>query len=400
MANDFNPLDYITQKIEFENGNHGWIASYTSNNSQFICKTWQRQTFELSLKQVQTAIARYNNSRNAVPKSELNQQAEIDFNDKTNDKSVIKPCELEWMISHQPLNYNPKQIQIDLGEEEAVLLFNAINTFTAMYKNTFNKDIFGALAWNGVVSRWRLFMAFLETQFTSANAEEKKESNTIPPADAQEALLKFGESLGRVVSYRALALTKEQYDSIVFLNEIVPTGQLRASLKEMQEIVNTHGITRITVARLYISHLSEWIGLDPSLSLHDDCETALCISQTYMSEAAKKYVYLFEMDVPKVMCIGWKVVDVQRKRYLVDGKRPKASRQTAKQKDRWFGHNGVWFDANQERTERQLLYCIPFLKQRCNKIEIFRTEKELLKRIEPFKHSQQKLKDESETLKT
>ena len=206
-------------------------------------------------------------------------------------------------------------------------------------------------------------------------------------------------------SYRALALTESEFESIKFLNEIVPTGQLRASLKEMKDIVNEHGITRITVARLYISHLSEWIGLDPSLSLHDDFETALCISQTYFNEKNKKFVYLMEMDVPKIMSMGWKVVDVQNKAYLVDQryakkiaakKERKNKGKNNKQTDRWFGHNDVYFDAYNERTERQLLFAIPFFKERCKSIKIFKSKQKLREAIEPFKIRQQKLKDESE----
>eukprot|EP01084_Bolivina_argentea_P280630 479950_1 len=396
----FNNL--LTKKVEFESGHHGWVARYNKESDTFTCKTWRKETIQLSVSNTENAIKRYNTSRELIPKSELNQQAAIEFSDKNNN-SIIKQCELNWMIKQKPLVFDKKQIVIDLGESEANLLFQQIETFENKYKDKYNKDIFGALAWNGVVSRWKEFMNFLNDIYSSNNNtdEEKKNDNNNSDGyilkSARDALYHFGNSLGRVISYRALALTASEFDSIKQLNEIVPTGQLRASLKEMQYIVDTHGVTKITVARLYISKLSQWIGLDPSLSLHDDCETALCISQTYMNEKNKKYVYLFEMDVPKVMSIGFKVVDVQNKAYLVDQTfADRKNRKKGKQSDRWFGHNGVWFDAYDERCERQLLYSIPFFKERCREITVFKTRKTLLKRIEPFKVKQQQLKDASE----
>ena len=339
---------------------------------------------------------RYNQSREAISKSPLNQQAAIEFADKQNT-SIIKDCELKWMIQQKPLIFSKKQCIIDLGEAEANKLFQLIDTFDTKYNGKYNKSILGALAWNGVISRYAQFMKFLHQKYENKNKpsnsgdDEKKNDtdNTEIIKDAEDALLQFGSTLGRVVSYRALALTKSEFESVQFLNEIVPTGQLRASLKEMKQIVDTQGITRITVARLYINHLSKWIGLDPSLSLHDDCETALTIAQTYMSEQQEKYVYLFEMNVPKIMSIGFKVVDVQNKAGLVDEKfADRKNRKSGKQSDRWFDHKGVWFDAYDERTERQLLYAIPFFKERCQKITVYRTKKELLERIEGFRKSQ------------
>eukprot|EP01084_Bolivina_argentea_P280631 479951_1 len=332
--------------------------------------------------------------------NDINSDSDHDMD--TANVSVSKQTEYIGNIWRQQINIAHFQIEDtyrNYQEWECALYGQSSNK----YKDKYNKDIFGALAWNGVVSRWKEFMNFLNDIYSSNNNtdEEKKNDNNNSDGyilkSARDALYHFGNSLGRVISYRALALTASEFDSIKQLNEIVPTGQLRASLKEMQYIVDTHGVTKITVARLYISKLSQWIGLDPSLSLHDDCETALCISQTYMNEKNKKYVYLFEMDVPKVMSIGFKVVDVQNKAYLVDQTfADRKNRKKGKQSDRWFGHNGVWFDAYDERCERQLLYSIPFFKERCREITVFKTRKTLLKRIEPFKVKQQQLKDASE----
>ena len=363
----------------------------------------------MSVSDTDSAINRYNNYRESIPKSPLNQNAEIEFADQ-NNTLIIKNCELEWMIQQKPLIFDKKQCIIDLGQDDANKLFQLIDEFDSKYKDQYNKDIFGALAWNGVISRYETFIKFLNQRYSNGSNDDNEEkkndenndannSSSGPLKDAKDALLQFGNALGRIISYRALALTQPEFESIKFLNEIVPTGQLRASLKEMKDIINTHGITRICVARLYISHLSEWIGLDPSLSLHDDYETALTISQTYMNEQQKKFVYLFEMNIPIIMSIGWKVVDVQNKIGLVDKRfADRKNRKKGKQSDRWFDHKGVWFDAYDERTERQLLYAIPFFKQRCQKITVFETKQELLERIEPFKKQQleKKLKTDQE----
>merc|ERR1719229_1303090 len=112
-----------------------------------------------------------------------------------------------------------------------------------------------------------------------------------------------------------------------------------------------------------------------------------------MDPKAGKFVYLFEMNVPKIMAMGFKIVDVQNRSGLVDAQfADKQNRKRGKQSDRWFEHNGVWFDAYDERTERQLLYSIPFLKERCRAITVFKSRDDLKKRIEPFAHQQALLK--------
>lgn len=426
-----NSSNFLGKKVEFENDHHGimspnnfiidndrhlyfrkigWVARVKKEQGQedaFKCCTWRKETFELSQSETQSAIKRYQDTMDLIPKSELNQLAAIEFSDNDNS-AEIKQCEMDWMIQQRPLQFDRKQICLDLGQEEAKELFNEITKFEEKYKGRFVEDIFGALAWNGVVTRWRQFMSFLDARFTMNHIDavvdaenqpeiESKDENDNDSVslikDARDALLQFGASLGRVISYRALALTQSEYESIITLNEILPTGRLRASWKEMRDIVDSQGATKIAVARLYISQLTQWIGLDPSLSLHDDCETALCISQTYMDPKAGKFVYLFEMNVPKIMAMGFKIVDVQNRSGLVDAQfADKQNRKRGKQSDRWFEHNGVWFDAYDERTERQLLYSIPFLKERCRTITVFKSREDLKKRIEPFGQQQQLLK--------
>ena len=117
------------------------------------------------------------------------------------------------------------------------------------------------------------------------------------------------------------------------------------------------------------------INFDPSLSLHDDKETALVISGGYFSEEGRQCVHLFEIDVPKIELIGYILAQVQSKKKSSD----------------WFEHRGVFFCSNWERTERYVLYEIPFLKKREVSHTIIRTKEELEKMIAPFKEKQEKL---------
>ena len=78
------------------------------------------------------------------------------------------------------------------------------------------------------------------------------------------------------------------------------------------------------------------------------------------------------MNVPKIECIGYTVADVQDKKH----------------KSVWFGHRGVYFCSEWERTERYCLYEIPFLKKRETKHTVFTKQNELKEFIQPFKEKQ------------
>lgn len=52
----------------------------------------------------------------------------------------------------------------------------------------------------------------------------------------------------------------------------------------------------IAYARLYIG--LRLIAYDPTVSLHDDPETAVCIANGYLGQG--KQLYLFKLDVPKI----------------------------------------------------------------------------------------------------
>ena len=220
-----NQLDYLTKKVEFENGHHGWIAQYVRPQSEedevsFICKTWKKETVKLSLSKVQEAMDRYNKNRELIPLSQLNKDAEAEFDDK-NNKLIIKKCELNWMIQQKPLVYDKKDVLINLGEEEAKKLFEEISKFDKkMESKNYNKNIFGALAWNGTISRWRQFMKFINEKFKADqnenddNNDEKKndekdeenmnddEKSSQIIKDAKDALLQFGSSLGMICFHK------------------------------------------------------------------------------------------------------------------------------------------------------------------------------------------------------
>jgi len=123
---------------------------------------------------------------------------------------------------------------------------------------------------------------------------------TNEPDPAKAAFIAFGNHLGRVRSFRALALYPNQHENIERFNSIFPSGRLTTTAATIDEIVNTKGIFHIAYARLYIG--LRLLDHDPSLSLHDDGETAVCIASGYM-KLPEKPIYLMEMDVPKVFAI-------------------------------------------------------------------------------------------------
>lgn len=52
-----------------------------------------------------------------------------------------------------------------------------------------------------------------------------------------------------------------------------------------------------------------------------------------------------------------------------------------------------WFNSHEERTERYVLYEIPFLKERCKSVKIFESKESVKEFLEPFKKKQQTLKN-------
>jgi len=200
--------------------------------------------------------------------------------------------------------------------------------------------------------------------------DEGKQSQNSLPEDAKSAFAEFAQHLDRVTSYRALSLDEQGYNRIVSEDSIWPSGRLRTDKATIARTVSEMGVRRVFFARLYIG-----LGLleyDPSLSLHDDGETAVCIAGGYMKLPHKK-VHLMELSVPKIEVSGYKVCDIQD-----EGK-----------KKRWFEHRGIWFDSYLERTERYTLYEIPFYSRRLRSLRIFETREEVQAYLAPFQKAQE-----------
>lgn len=202
----------------------------------------------------------------------------------------------------------------------------------------------------GVCSRLDEFLRWLA--LVEGDAERWEE---------MDALWAFARHLGRVVSYRALSLTVEQYESVRRAQCIFSRGRLRVSDAVLNDVVSANGVYSICLHRLYISRM-RWP--DPSVSLHDDPETALIIAGGYFEQGRK--VYLFECDVPKIWCVGWSVWDVQD------------------EKEVWFEHRDCWFNSTWERTERYLLYGVPLDGNVLRNVREFDSEEQIVEFVQPF----------------
>jgi len=128
----------------------------------------------------------------------------------------------------------------------------------------------------------------------------------------------------------------------------------------------------VAVARLYIGR--GMLQYDPSLSLHDDPETAVCIAGGYVDIKEGKKVHLIGLSVPKIEHLGYKVADIQDTKHV------------------WFPHRGLWFNSTWERTERYCLWEIPFFKSRFISERIFQSNEEIAEFLKPFKEKMYLLK--------
>lgn len=277
------------------------------------------------------------------------------------DQLVTKPeslgasdAEIDWMLQHRPLEHDPAKLVKDYGQEDAALI---IKTFT---ESPF-AEFLPVCNYPGVGSRWEAFFKWLSSLPTK-------------PASLRDAFKGFSCVLGRVTSYRALSLTSPQYEKIRSDDSIYPTGRLKAPEDQVNAMVEKYGVVYIAVARLYIGR--RMVELDPSLSLHDDAETAVTIAGGYLDEERK--VYIFGIDIPKIEHLGFLLSDIQEDDKI------------------WFGHNGVYFNSTWERTERYCLWEIPFLSTRLKTLRILNNREELIQFIEPFKQEMKRCKDLSD----
>src|SRR6185312_14970821 len=104
------------------------------------------------------------------------------------------------------------------------------------------------------------------------------------------------QHLGRLTTYRALALTEDEFQQIQSLDSILPSGRLKTDAAMLVDYVRLEGIRKVIDTRMRQIHCLLY---DPSLSLHDHPETAVCIAEGYMAHP-ERLIYRFELDLPVI----------------------------------------------------------------------------------------------------
>ncbi|KAJ4455705.1 putative ADPribosylglycohydrolase superfamily protein [Paratrimastix pyriformis] len=274
--------------------------------------------------------------------------------------SSLHTAELSRLLHLWPLVHSPEQLARDYGAAEAAEMTEGLRGqgLTALLP---------CLAQPGVATRWRHFVGWCRSE------------NPDTLSDPTAVFARYAAHLGRVRTYRALALTPAQHAHILAQNAIASTGHLRASPAVVLQTLRQEGLRKVVVARLYIG-----LGLvpcDPSISLHDDCETTLTIASGYLE--ADRRVYLYEVHVPVVETVGWTVNEVSLRSEPVVGQPMDPSR--------WFCFHRVWFDGCNPRTERYGLLEVAFLKERLVSLRVFENRAQIEEVVGPFREHQRQL---------
>lgn len=314
----------------------------------------------------------------AVPTSVSKQQREI-LEDAGGASGDVSEEEFQWMEARRPLKATLNSLTLDYGPEGA-------SEMQRDFESAGLSHLLGTLNWPGVGTRWRSFLDWCIKGFTA--------KGEMPPSP-EAALRGYGRSLGRVKTYRALAIDDEALMRIFTADCIFPSGQLRVGSEELERVVNAKGVQTVCVARLFISHLKRLLGNDPSISLHDDWQTTSLIASGYaryskLDPSSSRKVHLFELSCPKVESIGWTLQEVALRRGCVledcDG-----------DPDPWFQFpapavpEGIWFDGRFQRTERYGLYGVPFLAARLSQLYVFDSLQEIGEVVMPFAKRQAEL---------
>jgi len=274
------------------------------------------------------------------------------------------------MAAQRPLLYDPRRLTRDYGAQEAALIGSAIRA-VGMPEETA-----GALAWPGVGTRWSRFMAWWRQHVDAQGQGER-------PLTAKEALGGFARAVGRVRTYRALALDDKGLQAILDRDEIFPTGLLRPGVDSahLRAVVEEHGVRKVAVCRLYISRMHRVGGADPSYSLHDDWQTTCTIASEYSSR--QKKIHLFEVNVPAIESLGWTMLDVSNIAEVVLG-------ECQPESEDWFCFEapaapaGIWLNSSLQRTERFGLYAVPLLRVRLRNIYVFDSVAQVREAVRPF----------------
>jgi len=284
--------------------------------------------------------------------------------------------EFLWMEARRPLCATFESLSVDYSAETA----------EAMQRNFAEAGLAHLLAtlnWPGIGTCWREFLAWCQVA---------ESTDTATPA---AALRGFGRSLGRVKTYRALAIDAAALQRILDADCICPSGQLRVGAGILENIVNTKGIRAVGVTCLFIANLRRVLRHDPSISLHDDWQTTSLIASAYASydkldPSRSRKVHLFELSCPKVESCGWTLQEVALQSGAVLGG-------DYSKHEPWFCFpapavpQGVWFDGRWQRTERYGLYGVPLLSQRLLRLLVFDSENEIGKAVQPFAARQAEL---------
>ena len=208
---------------------------------------------------------------------------------------MIEQAELQWMKSKRTLNLGQGDLKLrlilDYGADEAHEMLDAFATGQL-------EHLAGALAWPGVGTRWRMYLRFAKKLDGAANFT------------CEQAFDLFAQRLERVVTHRALTLTDAQLGSIQADDAIFPKGRLIAEQAAVDAVVEERGVAAVCVARLFISVQSRLIGpIDPSVSLHDEWQTAVTIAGGYTDKPGC-HLFVFVLNVPVVESCGWTMQDV------------------------------------------------------------------------------------------
>mmetsp|Transcript_65169 Transcript_65169/g.103231 ORF Transcript_65169/g.103231 Transcript_65169/m.103231 type:complete len:338 (-) Transcript_65169:121-1134(-) len=288
------------------------------------------------------------------------------FWDKRSGGGDVSDAEIEWMAHQRQLVFSRPQLHRDYGEKIAATIVQSIETVGMPL------EIAGALAWPGIGTRWKRFISWWQ------HLQEVDK-----PSDAYAALAAFARAVGRVRTYRALALDEDGLKRILQEDEIFPSGRLRPGVdaQHLRRVVEEHGVGKVAVVRLFIKHMPKIGGVDPSISLHDDWQTTSVIASGYAT--GSKRVHLFELSVPAIESLGWTLQEVAcNYGSLLDP--------SYADHDPWFcfpspaGPEGTWFDATLQRTERYGLYSIPHLRNRLRRLYEFRSVGAIREAVAPF----------------
>ena len=263
----------------------------------------------------------------------------------------IRAEEIEWLLSQCSMVHTPDQLRTDYGQEA--------DRVVEAFESRGRADLLPLLSCPGIGTRWTLFLEWLADLGGGRG----------PGSDLRAIFEAFAQSLGRLTTYRALALAEAGYEALKRADSILCTGRLKADSDVVAAYLRQEGLRSVLDRRMRNMGALRY---DPSLSLHDHPETAVGVAEGYL-HPPEQLLYRFELDLPAIEIIGWRMRDVNGDR-------------------EWFLHRGIWYDPTNPRTERFALLEIPFFAARCKSTRIFSTMAEVSDYLLPFAEEQARLR--------